>query len=402
MAANKPRILVYRNKWLPISETFIYNQSVRLQRYDSFFLGARPIQGPHIPIPPDRLQLINDGGIKGLLREILFKLFGYIPENIIGWARNLNPALIHAHFGPDGSMVLPLAMKLEIPLVVSFLGTDATLMDKYARRSYLAQRLYLKRRKLLAEKVTKVVVPSEYLKECLVERHGFPVNKIHIIHHGVDLKQFSTAGKPPEWGHILYVGRLVPRKGLQYLIDALQIVKNRFRDVKLTIIGDGPLREDYESQARQKLGSGFAFLGGQSHETVRDYMERAYLFSMPSITMASGETETFGLVFAEAHALGVPVVSFNSGAISEVVSHGETGLLAEEGNVDMLSNHILKLLEDPDQRHRMGKLARERVERLFDLEKQNAVLESFYDDILQERKFRNSMNDPAISPGKSL
>jgi glycosyltransferase involved in cell wall biosynthesis len=374
-----PALIVYRNQPLPISEAFVYNQSMLLRRYKAFFLGAKYPSGPRIPLPTERVQLINKGGPAGLLREVLFKFLGLVPQDVVAWATAIRPGLVHAHFGPDGAMIMPLARRLSVPLVVSFLGTDATLKDQYARRSYLSQRLYLLRRARLAKETTKVIVPSQFLKRRVIE-HGFDPESIELIHHGVDLSQFAVTGmESVQWGRVLFVGRLVERKGLQFLIEALARARTRFPGVRLTVIGDGPSRAEYEAQADRMLAGCYEFLGAQPQEVVRDHLRQAYLFCMPSITMPSGEVETFGLVFVEAQAMCVPVVSFESGGIPEVVAHGITGLLAREGDVAELATCIELLLENAEVRDKMGRSGRLRVEQMFDLARQNECLESLYD-----------------------
>jgi colanic acid/amylovoran biosynthesis glycosyltransferase len=254
--------------------------------------------------------------------------------------------------------------------------------DDFAKHGYIIQRLYLRRRDELIKQTTLAIVPSEFLKQKVIEQ-GFSEEKIRLIHHGVDLNKFNIADAKPRWGNILYVGRLIRRKGLQFLLEALSRVKNQFPEITLTIIGDGRERTKFEEQAENLLGNRFTFLGAQPHAVVREYMARAYVFCMPSITEPTGEVETFGLVFAEAHAYGVPVVSFDSGAISEVVLNNKTGFLAEESNTDELARYLTNLLENLELRKKMGVAARERVERMFDLEKQNEELEAVYDEILR-------------------
>lgn len=377
----QPQILVYRNEPIKISETFIYNQSIMLSRYKAFLLGAKPPDGHRMELPEDRVRLINPGKLRGFFREAFFKIFGIIPRDILKWVKTIDPQLIHAHFGDDGTIVMPLALKLKLPLIVSFLGTDATMKDEYSRRAYLRKRLYLLRRKKLAKTVKKVIVPSEFLKNRVME-HGFSEEKIRVIYHGVDLSQFKRSTEPPNYGNVLFVGRLIPRKGLDYLIAAIAKAKEEFPNTTLTVIGDGPNRKEYEQLARETLKDGFAFLGFQPHQVVSDTMAKAYLFSLPSITMPSGESETFGLVFIEAQAMGVPVVSFSSGGIPEVVVDGKTGFLCEEGQVDELAEKIKVLLCDPNLRNEMGQAGYRWVKDTFDLKTQTEKLEQFYDEIL--------------------
>lgn len=378
------RVLVYANQPFPISETFAYNQTFRLERYEAFVLGAKAPRGPSISVPRDRLYLINRGGKSGLLRELRFKLLGHIPADVESWVATIGPRLVHAHFGPAGAVILPLAEKLRLPLVVSFHGTDATMKDSWVwLRSHVAHRIYILRRRWLAKRANKVVVPSEFLRKIVVERHGFPEEKVVVVRHGVDLTKFRPETASPEWGHILYVGRLIERKGLPYLLAALNMVKDRFPGLQLTVIGDGPMRASYERMAKSLLGERVRFLGAQPHDVVLDHMRRAYIFAMPSITMPSGEAETFGVVFLEAMAMGVPPVSFRSGGIPEVVVHGEVGFLAEERNVGELAYYISKLLEDGDLRNSFGERGRDWVRREFDLRLRLAELENVYDALLK-------------------
>jgi glycosyltransferase involved in cell wall biosynthesis len=171
---------VYRNQPLPISETFVYNQSVLLDHFEAFFLGAKRPAGPRIELPPERLYLINEGGIAGWGREAAFKLLGYLPRDLTAWVHGVGPVLVHAHFGPDGAVVLPLAGRLRLPLIVSFHGYDATTKDEFARRSHVTHRLYLRRRERLCRQAARVIVQSEFLKGKVIAVHGFPEEKVGL------------------------------------------------------------------------------------------------------------------------------------------------------------------------------------------------------------------------------
>jgi len=117
-------------------------------------------------------------------------------------------------------------------------------------------------------------------------------------------------------------------------------------------------------------------------------MNRARVFCVPSITAHSGDTEGFGMVFAESQAMGLPVASFSSGGIPEVVVHGETGLLAIEKDWESLARHIISLLtDDPLWRH-YSATAVARVREVFDLQRQTEILEDLYDRVLVEKRGR--------------
>jgi len=378
-------IIIYRNRILPISETFVFNQSINLSNYYAYVLGAKKNSGASIELPFDRVKLINQNTLNGFSNEALFKFLGIVPKDIFEWAKRIKPRLIHAHFGTDGAMILPLAEKLNIPLIISFLGTEATLKYKYAIKSNIGQILYILRRKNLIKKVNKVIVPSEFLKLKVLD-HGFPSDKITLLHHGVDLIKFTASKTNPEYGHIVFVGRLLEIKGLNYLIEAISKIKNKHPEIFLTVIGEGPMQKEFEKQAETQLMTGFQFLGAKPHEIVRIFLERSYIFCMPSISLPSGQTEAFGLVFAEAQAMGIPIVSFNSGGIPEVVKNGETGILVEEKNVDKLADAIQILMQNRNLRNKMGMAGRKRVELYFDLKKQNEKLEILYDEILSNSK----------------
>lgn len=380
----KQNILIFTNKLLPVSETFIANQTMDLKKFDAFFLGVKSSRHGII-LPKERILLINNGGIFGAVREILFKLFGYIPISIFKKIKKINPVLIHAHFVLNGAIVLPLVERLHVPFILSALGSDVTLSDKATRRNSLTGKIYLKRRKRLSESVTKIIVPSQFLLHRAISR-GFDKQKILVLSHGVNLSNFSTSHKVRDDDRILFVGRLVPVKGLNYLIQAIRILKQRGERITLSIIGDGVMRQVYEDLARLELISGYEFLGEQPQDVVRSYMEKSSLFCMPSISMPDGQTEAFGLVFAEALAAGLPAVSFDTGGVSEVVQNGVTGFLVKEANVEELADAIQKLLENHDLQNKMSAASRQRAEQYFNLQKQNNLLEKQYIMLLQEYK----------------
>jgi glycosyltransferase involved in cell wall biosynthesis len=119
-------------------------------------------------------------------------------------------------------------------------------------------------------------------------------------------------------------------------------------------------------------------------------MNKATVFSTTSVVAGSGDAEGFGMVFAEAQAMGLPVASFASGGIPEAVEHGVTGLIVPERDVDALANNILMLLSNRDLWQRFSIAGQERVKRLFDLQKQTAKLEAIYQEVIEEQRAQAS------------
>jgi glycosyltransferase involved in cell wall biosynthesis len=183
---------------------------------------------------------------------------------------------------------------------------------------------------------------------------------------------------------VLFAGRLMENKGCQYLIKAMSVVQERIPAAKLVVIGDGPERASLEKQAAIHLKR-YEFLGMQPQDVLRQWMNRASVFSVPSVTTASGTSEGFGLVFLEAQAVGTPIASFATGGIPEAVLHGETGLLAPEKDFESLAENITRLLSDAGFWRQLSTAGITRVRNEFDLRSQNAKLEAIYGDVLARR-----------------
>jgi glycosyltransferase involved in cell wall biosynthesis len=164
-----------------------------------------------------------------------------------------------------------------------------------------------------------VTVNSEDARREVTER-GFSVKEVHVIPNGVDGNLFAPS---PDWptdgGYLLYVGRLVEQKGLEYLLRALDHVRAKFPSVRLKVAGTG----EFE-----------------------DWLK--ILCSSPSIF------EPFGMVALEAFACKRPVIASRVGGLREIVQHGKSGFLAEPRDHLDLAQWIMALLFDADQRRRLG------------------------------------------------
>lgn len=185
---------------------------------------------------------------------------------------------------------------------------------------------------------------------------------------------------------ILTVGRLIPRKGHPYLIDAVKILVSEGLDLKLTIIGKGPDKEQLYSLAD---GLDFEIKSDVPENEVNEEYKKADIFVLPSITDAQGEKEGLGMVLFEAISFNIPVVAFDNGGIGEVIINNETGILLQEMDVKGLANAIKKLLMDNSYRDELVKRAYKIIKNKFSTEMLVKQQINVYESILRG-KYQNS------------
>jgi glycosyltransferase involved in cell wall biosynthesis len=375
---SNPNLLIYRDELLGASETFVLSQAEALQQFRPVYVGLRLV--PELPTPADRRVLLASSGVLGKPERARRRLFGPTKSQI-RQLRDLNPVLVHAHFGPDGIHATPIAKQLEVPLIVTFHGYDATMSDEALSSFSMSLRSYVRRRPELIANASLSLCVSEFIRQKLLER-GFPAEKTRVHYVGVDTEVFRADPSVERRKLVLFVGRLVENKGCEFLLRAMKTVQQSHPDAELAIIGEGPLRSALEHRAHELQLSNFRFLGMQPLSIVRQWMNQARVFSVPSIEVASGASEGFGLVFAEAQSMGVPVVSFRTGGIPEAVADGCSGLLAPPANWEMLAEHIELLFSSSDVWDCFSTEASNRARRCFSLAKQTASLEQIYNEVI--------------------
>jgi glycosyltransferase involved in cell wall biosynthesis len=234
-------------------------------------------------------------------------------------------------------------------------------------------RLYLQRRSELFSRADLFVCVSEFIRDKAIER-GYPKEKLFVHSIGIDLDHFH----PNECEHreqmVLFVGRLVEKKGCIHLIRAMETVLQSAPDTRLVVIGDGPLRQQLQKTAKSLLPGHHLFLGAQPTSVIYPWLRRAKVFSVPSVTAANGDAEGLGMVFCEAQAMGVPVVSFASGGIAEAVLHGSTGFLLPEHDEKQLAEKICLLLQDRALWSEMSLRGRKHMAIRFDIKTQTKTI----------------------------
>lgn len=174
-----------------------------------------------------------------------------------------------------------------------------------------------------------------------------------IVPNGIDVNRFARpATRPPDMQpnqrHVLYVGRLEPRKGVEHLVQAMATVQRVRNSARLMVVGDGPDREGLEASAR-RAGIAATFAGHVPDDALPGYYRAADVVCAPAL----GD-ESFGLVLLEAMAAARPIVATRIAGYAELLEGRDLARLVDAGNAAGLAREIGSLLDDPGQAHALG------------------------------------------------
>ncbi|MBG6060160.1 glycosyltransferase involved in cell wall biosynthesis [Cryobacterium sp. MP_M3] len=237
--------------------------------------------------------------------------------------------------------------------------------------------LYRRRLRSLFKYSSRIIAVSEFIRDRAILLGADP-GKTVVHHIGIPIDRSPAIMKK---SGIVFVGRFSEKKGILDLLSAVGMLEGGLRQTRIDLVGDGPLRTEAESIARV-LGLNTRFHGALSPAAVSAVMAGGLLFCGPSRTARNGDAEGLGMVFLEAGAHAMPTVAYRHGGVSEAISHGETGILVEEGDVAALSRALSRVLTDDLLRIRLGAGARKRVEEDFDICIQTEKLEAMYDSVV--------------------
>ncbi len=254
-----------------------------------------------------------------------------------------------------------------------------------------------------------ITVNSHSIRQELDERAAsmsLRLPRVHVIKNGVDERVFRQSDEwPADDGYVLFVGRLVEQKGIEYLLRAMPYVLQRFPAVKLKIVGSGHLKDNLERLSSNLLleNGSIEFLGSIGLER-RD--ELASLYKSAALVVVPSVYEPFGMTAIEAMACARPVVASRIGGLKEILSGNEAGYLAEARNELDLAQWIMKLLSDDPLREVMGRSGRRLVESHFTWSSVAEELSGIYGRLPSEaarpesghvRTFINQIRDVTLS-----
>ncbi|MFZ8826284.1 MAG: glycosyltransferase family 4 protein [Candidatus Caldipriscus sp.] len=288
---------------------------------------------------------------------------GFLNALILSGKENYD--VIHVHWPiPLSLFSLPFKVK-GTPVVHSYYTAEVKLAESLG----------------ILGKVLKILVKTANVKTAISTYSAKLLGKENVIilpySSALEFKELFPPKEKPENPRILFVGRLVERKGVIYLIWAMRILKERGIKAELRIVGEGLLMESLKNSAKD-LDS-VKFLGKLSAEDLMEEYKRSDIFVLPSIVDSRGDTEGLGVVLLEALSFGLPVIASNVGGIPDIVEDGKTGILVPEKDPVAIADAIEKLLSNWENAKLMVLRGQEMIRERFSSEKIADKLVRIYD-----------------------
>ncbi len=274
--------------------------------------------------------------------------------------------LVHAHDWLAGDAAITLRDRYGLPLVATIHATE------YGRNRGIHNELQQRIHQLdarFAVQATRVICCSNYMANEVNTLFKVPRSIVHVLPNGVDPSNLGrpkqlVPGKPDTVSGektVFFIGRLVPEKGVQVLLEAIALLLPHIPELKLLVGGIGPYEAYLRSKVRELgLNDRVVFLGYLDESRRNQYLKLADVAVFPSLY------EPFGIVALEAMAAQVPVIVSDTGGLSEVVSHGMDGYKAPPGRPDLLAYYIREILINPGLARDLSRQAWKKVLTVYD------------------------------------
>jgi glycosyltransferase involved in cell wall biosynthesis len=264
-----------------------------------------------------------------------------------------------------------------------------SLHDNYRKDLRLERRIV---NKILLKATDKIVAVSESIRKDIIKYDGIDSSKILVIPNGIDTERFNPEGNfadirkgfsIKESDIVLgFVGRVVPAKGLEYLIDALPFLKKEFKNIKLLITGEGSTMERLKKKAKENNVHDSIIFTGKRRD-IPDILSCTDIFVMPSVA------EGLPNALLEAMAMGKPIVATEVGGIPEVIKNRHSGFLVPPRNPEALATAIKDLISNEQLAAKMGQAARHIVLDNFSIWSIAQKWQTLYLSILREKGLMN-------------
>lgn len=312
-------------------------------------------------------QLEKLAGSTGILPTLIQnKMYWFlVPFLVLGafggalkLSRKVSPKIIHSHWMIPNGVIGVLVSKLcNANCVVTAHGADV-----YGLRGRTFDDL---RRWVVGRSETTTAVSSALAGQIMEASNK--EGKVAVVPMGVDKDRFKCERLNLIEPKLLFVGRLTEKKGVVYLIKAMQDVVRRRPECILTIVGSGE-QEEYLIDLTSRLGlqENIFFLGAIENSRLPGVYCTHSIFIAPSIEADSGDSEGFGLTIVEASMAGCLVITTDVGGITDIVEDGVTGMIVKQKDSSAIANKILYSLENPNEMEQVACVARKRCIQKFD------------------------------------
>jgi len=357
-----PALLAYCDTLFKPSESFVARGYSEFRDLRVVYVGHR-VEGT----VPEGAEVVLLSPLHGPLGTTGFRQAGVVSEKLLRTLKALNPVAIHASFGKSGTLALPLARRLCLPLAVTYYGADAT---KHANTKSSLLHVYNRRRAQLWREVDLMLPCSDFLRRELLAK-GAPPDKMVVHHNSADPEVFQPGSKAPL---LVFAGRWTEKKGIDTLIAALSDCRKKLDGWVVRLIGEGPLKPAFVAELAS-AGIDAELPGWVPADEMPQHWAEASIACVPSRRAESGDAEGLPLVCVEAMLSGCAVAATHHAGISECVLDGETGYLVEEGDSEALANRLKRMLREPEVTAAMGVAGRAHAIENFNLRKQSAKLE---------------------------
>jgi len=296
--------------------------------------------------------------------------------SVLAFLRRFCPDVVHWHELSNAWLMLRALIRAPVKVVTihsaRFIRHSRHFLGRFSNRLQLAF-------------ANAVFVPSNELHNVVLQLA--PHKGVHPVSNGVDVEVFkphSGDGKVSGGSMVLCPRRLVPKNGVEFLVEAAPRIVERFPQVRIVLAGSGRLLEKLQTRVEELgLKRTVEFLGHVPYAEIPRLYRQAAVVVMPSLVEATS------LACLEAMASGCAVVASRVGGLAELIDDGVDGLLVEPANPAQIADAVCKLLADPDLRRRLGQSARQKVVKHFSWRVQARKIVNVYYKLLAEKRHEN-------------
>ncbi|ADW75183.1 glycosyl transferase group 1 [Rahnella aceris] len=393
------KVLFFLYKFPVLSETFILNQIAYFINNGcdvsivSVFPGDIGIE--HNVIKKfcllNKVQYLLDKEPNGKVARILWRVKSLIPALLI--PRVIKSINFKKYGYYSKVLLLPQILSknknsIQTDIIISHFGTTAVLASQLRRLGFLKGKLaavfhgneisqtrilnlfYDNYKELYDE--AEFILPVSQLWANKIKAISGHDDNIHVIRMGISVEKFSFQPRTilVNTIRLLSIARLTEKKGISVAINACLLLKQNNIDFDYTIIGDGPLRKELESQVENLgLGDKIVFLGAQTQETVSQYLNNSDVFLLPSVTATDGDMEGIPVAIMEAMAIGIPVISTFHSGIPELIENRVSGFLVNENDAESIADVVIEIINEPTILFSICHNAKQKIDDEFDQDK---------------------------------